>query len=376
MAVTLPRDLYFLTRGDFFRKRFYSWFLGETHQVPIFRSEDGFDKLRSNQDTFAYCYKALEEGKVIIIFPETKTETEKRLRPIQKGAARIALSAARIPEIETPLRILPVGVTFSDPVTYRSTVTFRYGDLIEVRDPGPETDDRAFVNTLTDEIERSMQQLITWVKDPEREPLYDAIQILMSFDADIPSFPAVSHDPAFPGYEHALAQKINALTDDETAVLKKDVQAYHQLLKSVNLTERYLHQKFFWTPVGKLLLPVLSILLILGKVMTAPPSMLVHGLITGRIKRIPFYGPTKWALGLVSYAFWFLIVGGFGAWIGGWWGFLGALFLIMTGILNLQHFHDLNVRGLFAPWTLSKSVRGQLRDRRNAIRAKTYQGLW
>src|SRR5690606_7740872 len=132
--------LHFLTRGDFFRKSLFAWFLRQTHQVPIFRSEDGFDKLRTNRDTFSFCYQALEEHKVIVIFPETKTETEKRLRTVQKGAARIAYGTLARGMIAEPLRILPVGVTFSDPVTYRSMVTVRCGTTIPVFSPDDTAD--------------------------------------------------------------------------------------------------------------------------------------------------------------------------------------------------------------------------------------------
>jgi 1-acyl-sn-glycerol-3-phosphate acyltransferase len=367
MAVMLPRPLYFLTRGDFFKNRLFAWFLGQTHQVPIFRAEDGFDKLRSNKDTFGYCYAALREQKVIIIFPESRTETEKRLRPVQKGAARIALGALeRIPNLDK-LQILPVGITFSDPTRYRSLATLRCGELITVT-PSP-ADEREQIAEITAQIERALKSVIIHIDDPAREQLFDAAQELMFNASDYARFPVSSTSDAFPQVEQALEKRINKLSPEQANEMRDAIDAYQAQLKRYHLKDRHLFSGPAQSLIGKLALLLLLPLILLGKLITFLPSRLVHSIINKRIRRIPFYGATKWALGMLSYGFLIIILLslGFGFW--GLPGLLVALFCVMAGYLNLQYFHDLGLAGLISLIGLSGKSRGQLLEQRSAILA-------
>ena len=90
LACFLPIKLYFLVRGDLFKKAHFSKMLNLLHMVPIFRKQEGLDQLSKNDETFDFCYKALKDHKTVVILPEGKTIQEKRLRPIRKGLARIA----------------------------------------------------------------------------------------------------------------------------------------------------------------------------------------------------------------------------------------------------------------------------------------------
>ena len=94
MAVFLRRPLYFLVRGDFFRKSYFNFLMRSLNMIPIFRKRDGnFRDLKSNYASFAACYEALRANRTIMIFPEGSAVHEKRLRPLQKGISRLAFGA-------------------------------------------------------------------------------------------------------------------------------------------------------------------------------------------------------------------------------------------------------------------------------------------
>lgn len=372
LAVVLPRALHFLTRGDFFKNKFFVWFLNQTHQVPIFRSEDGFDKLRANQDTFSYCYDTLGANKVIVIFPETKTETEKRLRPVQKGAARIAFGALQREVVPQPLSILPIGVTFSDPVSYRSLVTIRCGEVIPVHVPNPAMDIRDQVTTLTSQIEQALKSQIIQIDARDREPLFDALQLLLFNGAGISGFPHVTADPRLPGAEQRLASAINAMSDDEAERLRVMIADYHAHLARHHINDRWLNRYFFWTTLGKILLLPLTLVLAIGKVLTMVPSWPIHRFLNAKVKRIPFYGPLKWVMGLLGYAIWFAIILVVGAQLGGTPGLLLGLAGVMMAFLNMQQFHDLDLRGLLAPLWISKKRRREILEARERLMGRVF----
>jgi 1-acyl-sn-glycerol-3-phosphate acyltransferase len=367
MAVMLPRPLYFLTRGDFFKNPLFAWFLGQTHQVPIFRAEDGFDKLRSNKDTFGYCYAALKEKKVIIIFPESRTETEKRLRPIQKGAGRIALGALeRMPD-SGPLQILPIGITFSDPTRYRSLVTLRCGDPISVETH--EGDERAQIAEITVSIQTALRSLIIHIEERDREALFDVAQELLYNERQYAQFPVSSTSGDFPQIERNLESVINALSDIDARNMSELADAYRSALRQHHLKDRHLFSVFRQSIAGRILLLLIIPLIIIGKLVTFLPAWGIHRFVNTRIRRIPFHGPTKWALGQMGYGLLFTlgIVAGivfFGA-LGG----LIAAFFVMAGFLNLQYFHDLSLRGLFSLISMSQDKKTRLLEQREKVLA-------
>lgn len=364
LAVLMPRPLYFLTRGDFFKKRIFSWFLRQTHQIPIFRLQDGFEKLRNNTDTFAYCYQALSEHKSLLIFPESWTILEKRLRPMQKGAARLALGALKhIPD----LNILPVGITFSNPTKFRSTVTVRCGKLIQVVNPKEISDERLAMAQLTTQIEAALRVLIVHIDRSEREPLYDSIQQLVFNSAGVPTSPVISAAVGFPSEELRLAEYINALSDDVTDALSAKITAYESALKQHQLTDRFFAGTNHWPEGARILLVLIVPLLILGKAIFALPGLLIPRFLNARIHKPPFYGPVKWAMGFYLFGVWILFLLILGYIIAGFTGFIVAFVWLMIGYFTLRHFHDIGTRGFLAPLMMSRESRQTLQELRNNI---------
>lgn len=364
LAVLLPRPLYFLTRGDFFKKKAFSWFLRQTHQIPIFRSQDGFDKLRNNQDTFAYCYQALREQKAILIFPESWTILEKRLRPMQKGAARLALGALRhIPD----LNIFPVGVTFSNPLKFRGTVTVKCGNPIPVSLPPDTSDERAMMAVITSQIEKALRSLIIQIDQSEREPMYDMLQEITFHDSDIPKWPVISANDHFPAVETRLAEYTNTLSPDKESWLRQKINAYQETLRRYRLTDRHFTFTNRLSKAGRMLLAPAVVFLALGKIIFAIPTWFVIRFINAKIHKLPFYGPVKWVMGFYLIGPWCLMCLLAGYLIGGVAGMLVVFAWVMLGIIALLYFHDVSLKGFLTPLTLSSETRNSIKALRTEI---------
>lgn len=157
MACFLPRILHFLVRGDLFEKPILGKILVSTKQIPIYRFRDGFGKLRNNRKVMNISYDKLAEGKAILIFPEASTIETKHLRPIKKGAARMALETLALhPDID--LSILPVGINYSSPNRWRSYVNINIGKPIVPELPEDMKDLPKEILGLTKEIDRELRK--------------------------------------------------------------------------------------------------------------------------------------------------------------------------------------------------------------------------
>lgn len=134
IAITLKRPVHFLTRADVFKKPWQRYILGKIKMIPIYRIRDGIDSIEKNTETFALCSGILKNGGAILIFSEGNAHPEKRLRPLKKGSARIAFQSAEALAWTPDLKIIPVGINYTDHTRFRTEVMLGFGSAIKVAD--------------------------------------------------------------------------------------------------------------------------------------------------------------------------------------------------------------------------------------------------
>jgi 1-acyl-sn-glycerol-3-phosphate acyltransferase len=165
MACFLPRVLHFLVRGDLFERPVLKHILISTNQIPIYRFRDGYEKLRNNRDVMNLSYDKLAGGEAILIFPEASATETKYLRPIKKGAARMALETLKL-HPETDLAVIPIGIDYSSPNRWRSFVNINIGVPIIPKLPKEESDIPKEILHLTRQINKDLGELLL-VKNEE-----------------------------------------------------------------------------------------------------------------------------------------------------------------------------------------------------------------
>lgn len=120
-AIKVKPQLFFMAKQELFKNK-----LAEI----LFKSLGAFPVERGKGDSGAidFAVNILREGKILAMFPEgTRSRTGVPLRP-KSGAALVA--------IQTKSNILPVGISFDQPLRFRSTVTIRFGKLIRFEELG------------------------------------------------------------------------------------------------------------------------------------------------------------------------------------------------------------------------------------------------
>ncbi|WP_242929523.1 lysophospholipid acyltransferase family protein [Pontibacter vulgaris] len=178
IASLFRQPVYFIAKSTVFSSPFKKWLLRRMNLIPINRREDATAEQTTinNDEAFEATYKALQEGKTLLIFPEGNSFNERRLRKIKTGAARMALGATHT----TPapdVKILPIGLNYSAPTRFRSNVFVNIGKLIEVKDfrQAYSQDATTLVYSLTDEIRLRLEKLIITTDTQEEDELAQQI---------------------------------------------------------------------------------------------------------------------------------------------------------------------------------------------------------
>ena len=127
IASQFSQPVYFLARGDAFRKPWHRFFLSLLHMVPIYRLSEGRENLHLNEYAFQKSQTLLAEGKIVLLFIEGICLNTHELQPFKKGAARIALTAVGQ---NLSLRIMPVTIAYNSFTQTGKSVRIYFGSPV------------------------------------------------------------------------------------------------------------------------------------------------------------------------------------------------------------------------------------------------------
>ncbi|GAB3534603.1 hypothetical protein GCM10027443_22020 [Pontibacter brevis] len=180
-ASLLRQPVHFIAKSTVFGSGLQNWMLRQMHLIPIHRREDNPDQPVSNDEAFAASFKALQQQKTLLIFPEGNSFNQRRLRKIKTGTARIALGAeADVNYNLLGIKILPVGLNYAAPTRFRSNVFVNIGEPITVADYAAayQQDGQTAVLTLTEEIRQRLERLIIHTPTDEEDELARQIEAI------------------------------------------------------------------------------------------------------------------------------------------------------------------------------------------------------
>src|SRR2546426_1029699 len=162
IGTSVPRQVHFVATVLLFKFKPLGWLLKQCGIIPINRMKDDPRAMRSVRETFEACFKVLEPGGALGIFPEGITYNDSQLKTVKTGAARMALELEHRHGGKLGVRIVPVGLTYSAKERYRSEVLVHFGEPIRVGDfAGDYAEGRKeAINELSADIERRIQSLI------------------------------------------------------------------------------------------------------------------------------------------------------------------------------------------------------------------------
>ncbi len=180
IATILNRKVFFLGKGELFKSKFAKWFLPKLNIIPVYRKQDDPSQMSKNEETFIKCYEHLENNGAILMFPEGISITERKLRPIKTGAARIVLGAEARNDFKLGIHIINIGLNYADPHRFNRDLFINIHKPINVSDYKLEYVQDTFsgAKSLTTEITKQLEKLIIAIEDNKTDELVNNIETL------------------------------------------------------------------------------------------------------------------------------------------------------------------------------------------------------
>src|SRR5262249_35762681 len=180
IGASVPRKVNFVATVALFRFRPLKWILSHCGVIPINRVKDDPKAMRTVADTFEACFRVLERGEAVGIFPEGITYEDSQLKEIKSGAARMALELEHRHGGRLGLQVVPVGLTFSAKEVYRSDALGNFGEPPRSADfwEGYAERRKECITRLTSEIERRIQALILHLPQLEHQRVIAGVRRL------------------------------------------------------------------------------------------------------------------------------------------------------------------------------------------------------
>ena len=180
IGALVPRTVHFVATVQLFRFPPLAWLLRPCGIIPVNRLKDDSRAMRSVLNTFEACYRVLEHGGAVGIFPEGITYDDAQLKTVKTGAARMALDLEHRHGGSLGLKIVPVGLTYSAKERYRSEMLVHFGEPIDVAKflDGYAARRKECINSLSAELEQRLQSLIVHLPKLELGRIVEAVKRL------------------------------------------------------------------------------------------------------------------------------------------------------------------------------------------------------
>ncbi len=344
LGVHIRRTLYFLSRGSAFRKKFVASLLGKLHMIPVFRPEFEPEDVGRNQATFARCFDHLSAGKVILIFPEGVSKTERRLRPLKTGIARIGLGAEQRHDFQLGVNIIPIGINYSNPHQFQSDVFVNVGRPIPL-DAFRESftrDEKATVYEVMDLLRSELEKRTVIIKDERLAGLVELIEKLYRSELRDDTLPAdklrqdfyLSKDIA------AAVQWFDENDPDKVMAFDRRIRSYLRHADRLNLRDTQLKDSDSRTALFRdILLLILGFPLFLaGWIVNVIPFKLAEWVSRKIRVREDFVGSIRLAAGMFVFLIVYLLEAGVISWWTSWpVGFASLLLFYPAGVYTLHY---------------------------------------
>lgn len=180
VATSIKQTVYFLAAGEYMGKGLRFKIMNKVlHMIPIYRPSTMPGETHKNKAAFSKCTDHLLQQKCLLVFPEGVSVTERKILPLKTGVARIARETELSAQMKANIKIVPVGLNYSDPHTFRSDLFINIRKPIRAVDFFSDTDDTELskneVKKLTNHIEEAMIDSVLHHEEAELEQLMDRL---------------------------------------------------------------------------------------------------------------------------------------------------------------------------------------------------------
>ncbi|MCJ7447503.1 MAG: 1-acyl-sn-glycerol-3-phosphate acyltransferase [Bacteroidales bacterium] len=232
----------FLARADIFKRKVMASLLYFLKILPVYRIRDGFSSLKANDEVFLKTIDVINNKNGLVILPEGDHAGFRRLRQLKKGICRVASQADEATGFKLSIKIIPVGIEYSNYTRFRQVLSVVYGiplevsDFVELYRKNPE---RA-LNELRSRLSGEMKSVMVHIESEEDYEAIDELRSIINgkYSDDVRS-PKIFRD-------RILIEKLNRLKMTDLPIYKKICSLSLQIkekAKKLNTSYRLLEKK-------------------------------------------------------------------------------------------------------------------------------------
>jgi len=355
LAVLINRTLHFLARGDVFKNKMAAKIFGHLKMIPVYKPDLSPGEMHKNEMIFAKCFEYLKNGRTIMIFPEGTSRTERKLRDVKTGLARIALGAEQENDFDLGVQIIPIGINYSNPHHFKSDVFVNFGKpfLVNEYKDAFLNDEKDGVIQLTERVKKELEKRIVIIEDDRLEKLIQQIEVLYRSKLRDESKPKTkAHQDFYLSKDIVKAVEFFAENDPEKVLdFEKRIDLYLSRLKRLRIRDTQIRssktsikfvKRFFLFFLG-------APLFLYGLIVNLIPFKLAEFLSKRIMVRQDFIGSLKLAIGMFIFLFLYIteavIFSSYTTW---YWGLLFLISLYPSGVFTVNYLKNYyQARGTF-----------------------------
>ncbi len=299
----------FVARSDIFKNKFIARILYFLKILPVYRIRDGYESLKKNEMVFKKTLDIIRNKNGFVILPEGNHAGFRRLRALKKGFARIAFQAEEASGFLLDIKIVPVGINYSNYENVRSDLLVVFGDAFsvskfyEVYQAHPA---KAY-NLIKAKLSESLKPLMIHI-DSRYYKAYDFLRKAYCGEAcrQMALDSSALYD-RFKAEKEIIVRLKRFETKESEAIemLAASVKEYRNLLRKMKLQD--IKSVSVFSLLGKkLLLLVTSPLFLYGYINNLFPWYIAT-LYPGKIKDPQFRSSVKFVLSSLIFPFFYLI---------------------------------------------------------------------
>ncbi len=302
----------FIARADIFKNKIIARILVFMKILPAYRLRDGKENLKKNEETFEISVKILKNKNTLTLFPETTHTNKRRLQILKKGVQRIVFQAEEKNNFQLGVKIVPIGIYYSNYWIFKSDVQIIFGKPIDIDEYiaiYKENPQKAML-ALRDKMTAEIKPLIINIENKEYYDLFEFMRTVYNKEMRKKLNLSKSVYDKFKADKQIIASmdKVFETKPEIIEKLSDLANSYKAKLDSLKIKHWVVdkNQKITGLLLKSVLLVIAFPLFLYGYLNNLIPYYLPK-LITNKIKDKQFITSVNFVLGLISYPIFYLI---------------------------------------------------------------------
>jgi 1-acyl-sn-glycerol-3-phosphate acyltransferase len=314
IVCTNPHQVLFMARADIFKNKKVARILYFLKILPAYRIRDGFHSVDQNKEVFKEVIEAIGNNRPMAILPEGNHLGEKRLRPLKKGAARLALQAEEVNGFNLGLSIVPVGIDYSNYYKAGSDLLIVFGDPLQANDYREQylQNPVQAIKTYTDDLASAMKKVMIDIEPEEHyQTFYDAIEIYSPVELKKQNLKSTLWNSF--RIKKQLSEKLGEnLSAKEASIssLQEAIKIYKAKLSKNHIRDCQVTSTHT-NPVSFFIASIISLILLPIHLYGMALNYLPYGLpvyLARNIKDKHFLSSVRFVYGLIFFPIWYLLL--------------------------------------------------------------------